>query len=62
MKTQNGVRKTSYEIDDINQLKKQFISPQIFHRTPGRHVRKTTTEVQFEPRNLESFDPMTQEL
>jgi hypothetical protein len=35
---------------------------QIFHRTPGGRVRETTLEERFEPRNLKSFDLVTQEL
>jgi hypothetical protein len=41
-KTRNGASKTTREIDDKNQLKKQFISSQAFHRTPGERVRETT--------------------
>jgi hypothetical protein len=33
-----------------------------FHRTIGGHVRETTAGERFEPRNLKSFDPVTQEL
>jgi hypothetical protein len=62
MKTRNGASKTTSEIDDKNQIEEQFISSQSFHRTPDGRVRKITVEVQFEPRNLESFDPVTQEL
>jgi hypothetical protein len=61
-KTRNGASKTSCEIDDKNQLKKQFISSQVFHRTPGGRVQKITVKEQFEPRNLKSFDPVTQDL
>jgi hypothetical protein len=50
------------EIDDKNQIEEQFISSHAFHRTPGESVRETTAGEQFEPQNLESFDPMTQEL
>jgi hypothetical protein len=60
--TRNGARKTTCEIDDKNWIKKQFISSQTFHRTPDERVRKTTAEEQFEPQNLESFDPATQKL
>jgi hypothetical protein len=33
-----------------------------FHRTPGGRFWEITVGLQFEPRNLESFDPVTQEL
>jgi hypothetical protein len=46
--TRNGARKTSCEIDDRNQLEKQFISSQVFHRTPGGRDQKTTAEERFE--------------
>jgi hypothetical protein len=36
------------------------MSSQAFYRTPGGRVQETTPKEQFEPRNLESFDPMTQ--
>jgi hypothetical protein len=61
-KTRNGVSKTTSEIDNENQIKKQFMSLQTFHRTPGGHIQKITAEKQFEPQDLESFDPVTQEL
>jgi hypothetical protein len=35
---------------------------QTFHRTPDRRVQKITVEEQFKPQNIESFDPVTQEL
>jgi hypothetical protein len=54
--------KTTYEIDDKNQTKKQFISSQPLLRTPDGRVRKTTAGEQFKPQNLEFFDPVTQEL
>jgi hypothetical protein len=38
------------------------MSSQSFHRTPGGLVQKITTGERFEPRILESFDPVTQEL
>jgi hypothetical protein len=47
------------EIDDKNWIEEQFISSQIFHRTLGGRVQEITVEVQFEPRILESFDPVT---
>jgi hypothetical protein len=60
--TRNGASKTTREIDDKNRLKKQFISSQVFHQTPDGRVQKISVEEQFEPRILESFDPVTQEL
>jgi hypothetical protein len=50
------------KIDDKNRIEEQFIFSQAFHGTPGGHVRETTTREQFEPRILESFDTVTQEL
>jgi hypothetical protein len=52
---------TSCKINDKNQLKKQFISSQAFHRTPGVRAQEITVGDRFEPRILESFDPVTQE-
>jgi hypothetical protein len=49
VKTQNSASKTSGEIDDKNQLKKQFISSQAFHRTPGVRAREITAGDRFEP-------------
>jgi hypothetical protein len=46
---------TTSEINDKNQIKK-------LHRTPNGRVQDTTAGEQFKPRNLESFDPVTQEL
>jgi hypothetical protein len=60
-RTQNGARKTTSEIDNKNQIEEQFISSQPFHRISDGHVRKTTAGERFEPRNLESFGPATQE-
>jgi hypothetical protein len=60
--TWNGASKTTSEIDDENQIKKQFISSQVFHRTPGGRVQEITVGERFEPRILESFGPVTQEL
>jgi hypothetical protein len=48
--------------DDENQIKNRFISSQTFHRTTGGRVREITVGERFEPRNLESFDSVTQEL
>jgi hypothetical protein len=61
VETRNSASKTSCEIDDINQLEKRFISSQAFHRTPGGRIQKTTTEEQFKPKIIESFDPVTKE-
>jgi hypothetical protein len=38
------------------------MSSQAFHRTPGGRVQEITAGVRFEPRILQSFDPVTQEL
>jgi hypothetical protein len=38
------------------------MSSHVFQRTAGGRVREITVEKQFEPRNLESFDPVTREL
>jgi hypothetical protein len=40
--TRNGASENTCEIDDKNQIKTQFVSSQIFHRTPGGRVQKTT--------------------
>jgi hypothetical protein len=53
--------KTTCEIDGKNQIKEQFISSHAFHQTPSGRIREISTGEQFEPRNLESFDPTTQE-
>jgi hypothetical protein len=39
---------------------KQFISSQVFHRTPGGRVQKTTAGERFRPQILETFDPVAQ--
>jgi hypothetical protein len=59
-KIRNGASKTTSEIDDENQIKKQFISSHAFHRTSGGHVQKIIVKKRFEPRILELFDPATQ--
>jgi hypothetical protein len=59
--TLNGAQKNPFEIDDKIRIEEQFISSQAFHRTPGGHVWETTVGERFEPRNLESFDLVTQE-
>jgi hypothetical protein len=62
VETRIGVSKTTCEIDNKNRIEEQFISSQAFHRTPGGRVREITTRERFEPRNLEYFVPVTQEL
>jgi hypothetical protein len=57
----SGTSKTTSEINDENQIEKQFMSAQAFHQTPGGRVRETTAGEQFKLRSLESFDPVTQE-
>jgi hypothetical protein len=57
--TRNGASENAREIDDKNQIKTQFVSSQIFHRTPGERVQKTTAGERFKPRTLESY-PTTQ--
>jgi hypothetical protein len=59
--TQNGDSKTTCEIDNKNQIEEQFISSQAFHQTLGGRIWEITVGERFEPRNLESFDPVTQE-
>jgi hypothetical protein len=49
-------------IDNENRIEEQFISSQPFHRTTGGRIREVTAGVKFEPQNLESFNPVTQEL
>jgi hypothetical protein len=50
------------DTDDKNQIKNRFISSQLFRRTLDGRVREITVEERFEPRIIESFDPMIQEL
>jgi hypothetical protein len=50
------------DTDDKNQIKNRFISSQLFHRTLDERVWEITVEERFEPRILESFDPVIQEL
>jgi hypothetical protein len=59
VETQNSASRTTYEIDDKNQIEEQFTPAQAFHRTPDGRVRKITDEVQFGLGNLELFDPVT---
>jgi hypothetical protein len=51
---------TTSENDDENQLKKQFISSQVFHRTPGGRIREITTGEQFKLTKLNLFDLVAQ--
>jgi hypothetical protein len=62
VETRNDDSKTTSKIGDKNRIDEQFIPSQTFHRTPGGRVQETTAGEQFEPRNLESFDPVTQDL
>jgi hypothetical protein len=50
------------EINDKNQLKKQFTSSRAFHRTPGGCVREITTGERLGLENLKLFDPGAQEI
>jgi hypothetical protein len=61
VKIQKGASKTTSKINDENQIEKQFMSSQKFHRTPARRVQETTTGEQFKLQILESFDPVTQD-
>jgi hypothetical protein len=49
------------KIDDKNQIEKQFMSSQAFHRTPGARELENAVWVQFSLENLESFEPVTQD-
>jgi hypothetical protein len=40
--TQINAGKNTYETDDKNQTKTQFIFSHVFYRTPYGHVQKTT--------------------
>jgi hypothetical protein len=62
VKIRNGASKTTSEIDDKNRIEEQFIFSQVFHRTPGGRIQETTAGERFEPQNLESFGPVTQEV
>jgi hypothetical protein len=53
---------TTREIYDKNSTQKQFVSSQVFHRTPGGRVREITAGVNIELGNLESFGPVTPEI
>jgi hypothetical protein len=60
--TQISGGKKTCKINDKNQLKSLFMSSQTFHRTPGGRIQEITAGEQFEPRILECFDLVTQEL
>jgi hypothetical protein len=60
--TWHGGSKTTSKTDDKNQIKNQFISSQVFHRTPGGHVREITAGEQLERENIDLFDLVAQEL
>jgi hypothetical protein len=60
VETQNGTGKDPSDTDDKNQIENRFISSHTFHRTSDERVQEITAEEQFEPRILESFDPVTQ--
>jgi hypothetical protein len=50
--TRNGASEITWEFDNINRLRKQFISSRAFHRTLGGRVRETTSGEQFRPQIL----------
>jgi hypothetical protein len=52
--TRIGASRNTCEIDDKNWIKEQFISSQIFHRTPRGRVQKITVREQFESQILKS--------
>jgi hypothetical protein len=60
--TRLDANKNTCEIDNKSQTKIWFISSQIFHRTPCVRVQGITAGVHFRLINLESFDPVTQEV
>jgi hypothetical protein len=60
MKARKDASKITRGINDKNSTQKQFISSQIFHRTPGERVQKTIVEEQFRPQILETFDLVAQ--
>jgi hypothetical protein len=57
-----GASKNTCEIDDKTRIEEQIMSSQTFHQTPGGRIQEITEGVQFGLENLESFDPVTQEL
>jgi hypothetical protein len=61
MEIRNGASKTTSEIDNENWIKKQFLSSQAFHQTPGMRVQETTLKERFRPRILETFDAVAQQ-
>jgi hypothetical protein len=54
-KTRNGASKTTSKIDDKNRIDEQFISSQLFYRTPGGRVQKITVKKRFKPRIIVCF-------
>jgi hypothetical protein len=54
-------QKNTCEIDDKNQTETQFMSSQAFHRTTWWRVWEPAIWERLEQRNLELFDPITQE-
>jgi hypothetical protein len=52
VETRNRASKTTYEIDDKNQIEEQFPYLQAFHPTTGERVQEITVGEQFEPQNL----------
>jgi hypothetical protein len=61
-KTKINVGKIMCEIDDKNRIEELFISSQAFHQTTAGRVQKITAKERFEPKTLETFDPVTREL
>jgi hypothetical protein len=59
METRNSTNQITCEVGNKNQLEKQYMPSEAFHRTTDGRVREITARVQFEPLNLESFDPVT---
>jgi hypothetical protein len=57
-KTQIGASQNTSEIDNENQIKEQFKSLLIFHRTPDERIQKITMVERFEPKTLDLFDPV----
>jgi hypothetical protein len=50
------------EIGNKNRFEKQYMPSEAFHQTYGGRVREITAGVRFGLRNLESFDPVTQDM
>jgi hypothetical protein len=62
METRNSTNQITCEVGNKNQLEKQYMPSEAFHRTTDERVREITVRVRFEPLNLESFDPVTHHL